>query len=113
MYEMFMVYTGETKINDTYQRRQSRSVMVQKVAVKHEFKAGLRHATTRKLCQPSSKWVPFSNQGRIKQRWERDGLRLSSAVPKTQWDSYLHCPTTIRLWETVTFYLLIYLQANI
>ena len=39
------------------------------------------------LCQPSSKWVPFSNQGRIRQRKERDGLSYSSAVPKIQWDS--------------------------
>ena len=33
-------------------------------------------------CQPSSKWVPFSNSGRLRQRKERGGLRLSSAVPK-------------------------------
>ena len=44
------------------------------------------------LCQPSRKWVPFSNKGRIRQRKERDGLRLSSAVPKIQWDSNPHCP---------------------
>ena len=36
--------------------------MVQIVAVKREFEAGLRHATFgNSLCQPSSKWVPFSN----------------------------------------------------
>ena len=40
----------------------------------------------------SSIWVPFSNQGRIKQRKERDGVRLSSAVPKIQWDSNPDCP---------------------
>ena len=36
------------------------------------------------LSQPNSKWVPkaFSNSGKIRQRNERDGLRLSSAVPK-------------------------------
>ena len=34
---------------------------VQKVAVSHEFEARLRHAATGKLCQPSRKWVPFSN----------------------------------------------------
>ena len=28
----------------------------------------------------------------IRQRKERDGLRLSSAVPKIQWDSNPHCP---------------------
>ena len=36
------------------------------------------------LCQTSSKWVSFPNQERIMQRKERDGLRLSSAVPKIQ-----------------------------
>ena len=41
-----------------------------------EFDAGRRHPTTGKLCQPSSKWIPFSNQGRTRQRKERDGLRL-------------------------------------
>ena len=30
------------------------------------------------LCRVSSKWVPFSNQGKIRQRMERDELRLSS-----------------------------------
>ena len=40
------------------------------------FEAGLRHATTGDaLRQPSSKLVHFSNQGRIRQRKERDGLR--------------------------------------
>ena len=34
------------------------------------------------LCRPSSEWVLFSNKER--QRKERDGLRLSSAVPKIQ-----------------------------
>ena len=28
----------------------------------------------------------------VMQRKERDGLRLSSAVPKIQWDSNPHCP---------------------
>ena len=44
------------------------------------------------LCQPSSKWVPSSNQGRIMQWKERDGLRLSSAVIKIQRVSNPHCP---------------------
>ena len=35
----------------------SSSAAVQKVAEKREFEARLRHATTGKLCQPSSKWV--------------------------------------------------------
>ena len=66
--------------------------MVQKAAVKREFEARLCHAATGKLCQRSSKWVPFLNWGRIRQRKEREGLRLSSAVPKIQWDSNPHCP---------------------
>ena len=33
-----------------------------------EFEARHRHPTAGKLCQPSNKWVPSSNQGRIKQR---------------------------------------------
>ena len=32
--------------------------------------------------QTSSKWVIFSNYGRIRQRKERDGLRLLSGLPK-------------------------------
>ena len=56
--------------------------MVQKVAVKREFKAGLRHTPIGKLCQPSCKWVSFSKYGRRRQRKERDGLRLSIAVSK-------------------------------
>ena len=46
---------------------------------------------------PSSNWKTFSdnpvvnrylylNQGRIRQQKERDGLHLSFAVPKIQWD---------------------------
>ena len=34
--------------------------MMQKVPERCEFEAGLRYATTGKLCQPSSKWVPFA-----------------------------------------------------
>ena len=42
-----------------------------------------RHPTTGKHpLSPSSKWVPFLNQGRIRQQKERDGLRIFPAVPK-------------------------------
>ena len=34
----------------------------------------------------------FQIKGRIRQQKERDGLRLSSAMPKMQWDSNPHCP---------------------
>ena len=40
--------------------------MAQKVAVEREFEARLRNAATGKLCQPSSKWVPFSKLGKEK-----------------------------------------------
>ena len=40
--------------------------MMQEVAIKREFEAGLIHATTGKLCQPSSKWVPFFELGKGK-----------------------------------------------
>ena len=67
--------------------------MVLKVARGCEFKAGLRHPMTSKtLCLPSSKWAPFSNQGRIRQRNERDGRHFSFAVPKIQWNSNPNCP---------------------
>ena len=46
----------------------------------------------------------FSNQGRTKQRKERDGLRFSFAV---QYNGILTptAPTTIRLWDTITFFI--------
>ena len=39
------------------------------------------------FCQLSSKLAHFPNQGRIRQRKKRDGLRLSLAVPKIHWVS--------------------------
>ena len=48
--------------------------MVQKAAVRCELVPRLRHATTGKLCLPSSE----------RQQKETDGLRFSSAVPKIQ-----------------------------
>ena len=67
--------------------------MVQKVAVSLEFEALLPHAATGKLSlSTQQKMGTFFELGRIRQRKERDGLRLSSAVPKIQWDSNPHCP---------------------
>ena len=40
--------------------------MVLKVAGRLDFETGLRHPTTGKLCQLSSKWVPLSNKGSIR-----------------------------------------------
>ena len=58
--------------------------MVQKVAVRSLVRGWASPCNDCKTLPPSSKWVPFSNQGRIRQQKERDGLRLSSAVPKIQ-----------------------------
>ena len=55
------------------------------------------------LCQPSSKWVPFSKQGMIRQRKERDGLCLSLAMPMIQWAFSPTVATAIRLSGTFTF----------
>ena len=60
------------------------------------------HPTTGKLCQSSSKWVPFLNQGMIRLGKERDGLFLSSAMPKSG-SLTPTAPTAIRQWETFTF----------
>ena len=46
-----------------------------------EFGSGLGHPATGKLYQPSRKWAPVSNQGGVKQRKEKDELRLSLFVP--------------------------------
>ena len=57
--------------------------MVQKVAGRSRDRAQFSPFDNWKsFCQFSSKWEPFSNQGRIRQQRERDGLRLSSVVPK-------------------------------
>ena len=66
--------------------------MVQKVAVSREFEARLRHAAIGKLSlSTQQKMGTFLELGKDKRK-ERDGLRLSSAVPKIQWDSNPHCP---------------------
>ena len=69
--------------------------------VGREFQAGLRHLMARKLCQPSSKWVPFSIQGRRRQLKESDFL--SFAVPGYSETLTLTAPTAIMLQETFTF----------
>ena len=67
--------------------------MVQKVAVSREFEARLRHAATGKLSlSTQQKMGTFFELGKDKAAKGEDGLRLSSAVPKIQWDSNPHCP---------------------
>ena len=50
-----------------------------------------------------SRRVPISNQGRIGQQGEKDGLRLSYAVPLTLRASNHSVHMATRLWETFTF----------
>ena len=54
------------------------------------------------LPQPSSKWVPFMNQGRIRQQRVRDGLYYQ-LFPRYCGTLIPTAPTAIRLWETFTF----------
>ena len=70
----------------------------------HEFKAGLRYPTTGKLSLSTQQEMGnfFESGKKIRQRKERDWLRLSLAVPIIQWDSNPTAPTAIRLWETFT-----------
>ena len=77
------------------ERRHSRVVRAawlrcRKTPEGREFEAGLRYPTTGKLS---------SNQRRIRQQKEKDGLCLSSAVPKIA----PNVPTAITLWETFIF----------
>ena len=59
-----------------------------KVPEVHEIIPGFPHLT---VCQPSSEWVPFSNQGRKRQ--QKLCSRYSGFVTPT-------VPTAIRLWES-------------
>ena len=68
--------------------------MVQKVTVKHEFEAGLRHATTGKVCQPSSKWVLIRIR-RKERGWAPSFIRSETLTPAA--------PTAIRLWKPLPF----------
>ena len=46
-------------------------------------------------------WISFSNQEKIRQRKERNGLLFSNAVPKIQWASNPHCPCRHLAMETL------------
>ena len=59
----------------------------------------LGQPVTAYLCQPAVNRYLFSKQGRIKQQKERDGRRLSYAVPQIQNTSSEHCP----LWEIFAY----------
>ena len=76
---------------------------MQKIAGDREFKAGLRHPTTGK---PAVNGNLFFKSGKDKAaRKERDGLRLSFAVPKIRCGaSSPTAPTAVELWKTFTFY---------
>ena len=74
-----------------------------------ELEHGLCHSKTGKLWQPSSKWVPVSNQERIRQREERNGLCISYAVLKIQGLLASTALKVTRLWETKSLLYVIHL----
>ena len=77
--------------------------MVQRVAVKREFTAGLRHATTGKLSlSPSSKWIHFFELGKAKAA-KRRGMHFHQLCPRYSGTLTHTAPTAISLWETFTF----------
>ena len=80
--------------------------MVQKVK-KHEFEAGLCHAMTAKLCQPSSKWVPFFKLRKDKaEKGEGWALPFISCSQDTMGLLTPSALTALRLWETFTLSLI-------
>ena len=89
---------------DSAEYRRGRVVTDVGYAVKgREFEPYFGQAATRKLCKSNySKWVPFSNKGRIRQRKVRDEFRLSYAVPEIQWGYYPNAPTVTSLWAAYT-----------
>ena len=77
---------------------------MQKVAVKREFEARLRHAATGKLSLSTQQYMgTFFELRKDKAAKGEDGLRLSSAVPKISGTLTPTAPMAIRLWETFTF----------
>ena len=68
-----------------------------------EFKAGLCYDYWKTFSvNPAVNGQLFRIREKIRQRKEREWLRLSLAVPMIQWDSNPTTPTAIRLWETYT-----------
>ena len=60
--------------------------------------------TTRNLSLSTRQVVPFSNQGRIKQRKKRDGLRLNQLFPRYNGTLTPTAPMVVRLWEIFYLY---------
>ena len=56
------------------------------------------------LFQPTSKWAPFWNQGRIRQQRERDRLCFHMLCPRHSGPLSPTCPIAARLWATFTFF---------
>ena len=68
----------------------SDSVMAKKAA--GAYPGWASRPLNKSLWQQICKWELFLNQGNIGRRKERNGLRLSNAVPKIMWVSYLQLP---------------------
>ena len=60
--------------------------------------------TTQKLFQPTSKWVPFSNPGSIRQRKDKLGSAFHRPCPIYNGSLTPAAPTATKLWEAFTFY---------
>ena len=78
----------------TLERRRGRVVRAARLwCRKSPYRVSSRLGCAMRLSvNPAVNGYLFSNKGRIRQRKERDGLHLSSAVPKIQWDSNPHFP---------------------
>ena len=61
-------------------------------AVKREFEAGLRHVATGKLCQPSSKRVPFFELGKDKAAKGEGWAPPFISCAQDTVGLYPHCP---------------------
>ena len=85
--------------------------MVQKVAWRSLIQ-GWAFNDWKTLCQPSSKLVPFLNQERIRQQKERDGLCLSSAVPKSSYSATLTPTASMAVRLRKTFTIIHYILSN-
>ena len=55
------------------------------------------------LCQPSRKWVPFSNKGRISSERRGMGSAFHQLCPRYSGTLAPTAPTAIKLWDTFTF----------
>ena len=105
-FRIFTVYV--TAITETREAPQSSgyngSVMVQEATVKSWVQGCFAMGRMENsLCQPSSKWIPFLNQGRIRQPRREMGSTFHHLCPRYSRTLTPTAPMAIRLWETFAF----------